>query len=183
MAIVPDHPIWQRNRRKHHGGAWREYTKFSSTNDPPSPRGPGVSPAHCSKCELPENEDNSPLITSDYCSGSSQSSPEDQCSTSSFNMTGIMWCWNKRRDSGVQGRWVWCKGPGKIISFVTHRDHQQAKLSYLLTWHGLFLWWRLSLMFRSDKSKSPAWRNVWLKESHTLFALVIYLVFILKSQV
>ncbi|XP_022788009.1 speedy protein A-like [Stylophora pistillata] len=30
MSIVSDHPIWQRKRRNHHGGAWRDYMKDAS---------------------------------------------------------------------------------------------------------------------------------------------------------
>lgn len=53
-----------------------------------SPRGPGTAPFQCSKCEAPEVEVNSPMMTSDYYSCSSQSS-EDENFNSSFNMQGI----------------------------------------------------------------------------------------------
>lgn len=84
MAIVSDHPVWRRTRRNHHGGAWRDYLRDTS-NDCTSPRGPGTAPFQCSKCE-----GNSPMLTSDYYSCSSQSSSEDENTTSSFNMKGIV---------------------------------------------------------------------------------------------
>ncbi|XP_020618242.1 speedy protein A-like [Orbicella faveolata] len=83
MAIVSDHPVWRRTRRNHHGGAWRDYLRDTS-NDCTSPRGPGTAPFQCSKCE-----GNSPMLTSDYYSCSSQSSSEDENTTSSFNMKDL----------------------------------------------------------------------------------------------
>ena len=53
-----------------------------------SPRGPGAVPFHCSKCRDPKSDKNSPMMTSDYYSCSSQSSSEDENSNSSFNMQG-----------------------------------------------------------------------------------------------
>ena len=54
-----------------------------------SPRGPGTAPFQCTKCEDPQSDDDSPMMTSDYYSCSSQSSSEDENSNSSFNMQGI----------------------------------------------------------------------------------------------
>ena len=54
-----------------------------------SPRGPGTAPFQCSKCDDTKSEENSPMMTSDYYSCSSQSSSEDENSNSSFNMRGI----------------------------------------------------------------------------------------------
>ncbi|KAL9952402.1 hypothetical protein ACROYT_G039652 [Oculina patagonica] len=88
MSIVSDHPIWQRTRRNHHGGAWRDYMRDSS-NDCTSPRGPGTAPFQCSKCQDPKSEQDSPMLTSDYYSCSSQSSSEDENSNSSFNMKDL----------------------------------------------------------------------------------------------
>ena len=85
MAIVPDHPIWRRSRRRHHGGAWREYAKGSSS-EATSPRGPGTSPAQCPRCAQCGPEEYQ--ATSDYHSGSSESSADEQSSSSSFNMAG-----------------------------------------------------------------------------------------------
>ena len=53
-----------------------------------SPRGPGAAPFQCTKCKDPESKENSPAITSDYCTCSSQSSSEDEHYNSSFNMKG-----------------------------------------------------------------------------------------------
>lgn len=75
--IVPDHPIWRRSRRSHHGGAWR-YNYMSDVDPSSSPRGPGSSPVNCSKCKVPlSNLNDTPTSTSDY---SSQSSTEDESS-------------------------------------------------------------------------------------------------------
>ena len=75
--MVPDHPIWQRTRKRHHGGAWREYAKPSTDE---SPRGPGCSPIYCNKCKEHQEEDRSPFPTSDYFSCSSlESSAGDEC--------------------------------------------------------------------------------------------------------
>ena len=93
MSIVSDHPIWQRKRRNHHGGAWRDYMKDTS-NECASPRGPGTAPFQCSKCHDPSSKGNSPMVTSDYYSCSSQSSSEDETFNSSFNMQGT--CGNLR---------------------------------------------------------------------------------------
>ena len=87
MSIVSDHPIWQRKRRNHHGGAWRDYMK-DTNNECASPRGPGTAPFQCSKCHDPSSKGNSPMVTSDYYSCSSQSSSEDETFNSSFNMQG-----------------------------------------------------------------------------------------------
>ena len=55
-----------------------------------SPRGPGTAPFQCSKCDDdPLSEEDSPMMTSDYCSCSSQSSSEDENFNTSFNMQGI----------------------------------------------------------------------------------------------
>ena len=55
-----------------------------------SPRGPGTAPFQCSKCDDdPPIEEDSPMMTSDYCSCSSQSSSEDENFNTSFNMQGI----------------------------------------------------------------------------------------------
>lgn len=76
MMIVPDHPIWWRERKAHHGGAWRNYA--ASDDDPVcSPRGPGSSPVICSKCRVPSKAFHSHTTTSDY---SSQSSSEEDVS-------------------------------------------------------------------------------------------------------
>ncbi|XP_027050119.1 speedy protein A-like [Pocillopora damicornis] len=88
MSIVSDHPIWQRKRRNHHGGAWRDYMKDTS-NECASPRGPGTAPFQCSKCHDPSSKGNSPMVTSDYYSCSSQSSSEDETFNSSFNMQDL----------------------------------------------------------------------------------------------
>lgn len=93
MSIVSDHPIWQRKRRNHHGGAWRDYMK-DTNNECASPRGPGTAPFQCSKCHDPSSKGNSPMVTSDYYSCSSQSSSEDETFNSSFNMQGT--CGNLR---------------------------------------------------------------------------------------
>ena len=42
--MAPQHTIWQRCRRRHHGGAIRSYAK------PPSPRYGRTSPAYCEHC-------------------------------------------------------------------------------------------------------------------------------------
>lgn len=42
--MAPHHQIWQRCRRRHHGGAIRAYAK------PPSPRYGRTSPAYCEHC-------------------------------------------------------------------------------------------------------------------------------------
>ena len=42
--MAPRHEIWQRHRRRHHGGAIRAYAK------PPSPQYGRTSPAHCKHC-------------------------------------------------------------------------------------------------------------------------------------
>lgn len=78
MKIVPDHPIWWRERKQHHGGAWRTYTYNTDNDALYSPRGPGSSPVKCMKCQsdLSSLED-SPSTTSDY---SSQSSTQDSTS-------------------------------------------------------------------------------------------------------
>ncbi|KAK3739935.1 hypothetical protein QZH41_015975 [Actinostola sp. cb2023] len=76
MMIVPDHPIWWRERKPHHGGAWRSYSQSQVPDDDPScsPRGPGSSPVICSKCRAPSKLTDTPTTTSDY---SSQSSSEE----------------------------------------------------------------------------------------------------------
>ncbi|XP_031559894.1 speedy protein A-like [Actinia tenebrosa] len=82
MMIVPDHPIWWRSRRPHHGGAWRD-NSISDVDPSSSPRGPGSSPVICSKCRVPHSKQNdTPTSTSDY---SSQSSSESS-GFSSFDM-------------------------------------------------------------------------------------------------
>ncbi|XP_068683106.1 speedy protein A-like [Montipora capricornis] len=88
MSIVADHPIWRRTRRNHHGGAWREYMRDANSLCT-SPRGPGAAPFQCTKCKDPESKENSPAITSDYCTCSSQSSSEDEHYNSSFNMKDL----------------------------------------------------------------------------------------------
>ena len=89
MSIVSDHPVWQRTRRGHHGGAWRDYMRDTNSLCT-SPRGPGTAPFQCSKCDDdPPSEEDSPMMTSDYCSCSSQSSSEDENFNTSFNMQGI----------------------------------------------------------------------------------------------
>lgn len=42
--MAPEHEIWQRNRRRHHGGAIRAYTK------PRSPQYGRTSPVYCEHC-------------------------------------------------------------------------------------------------------------------------------------
>ena len=59
-----------------------------TSNECTSPRGPGTAPFQCYKCQDPKSEENSPMITSDYYSCSSQSSSEDDNLNSSFNMQG-----------------------------------------------------------------------------------------------
>ncbi|XP_066213938.1 speedy protein C isoform X1 [Saccopteryx leptura] len=49
MANEPSHWAWTRERRPHHGGAQRSCPKARV----PLPRGPGLSPPHCSLCGLP----------------------------------------------------------------------------------------------------------------------------------
>ncbi|XP_014700348.1 speedy protein C isoform X1 [Equus asinus] len=49
MAKEPSHWAWTRERRPHHGRAQRSRPKARV----PLPRGPGLSPPHCSLCGLP----------------------------------------------------------------------------------------------------------------------------------
>ncbi|XP_058383347.1 speedy protein C isoform X1 [Diceros bicornis minor] len=49
MAKEPSHWAWTRDRRPHHGRAQRSCPKAQV----PLPRGPGLSPPHCSLCGLP----------------------------------------------------------------------------------------------------------------------------------
>ncbi|XP_028398839.1 speedy protein A-like [Dendronephthya gigantea] len=49
MSIAPSHPIWQRTRKPHHGGAIPENSFLEEVNL--TPRGPGASPLHCKQCE------------------------------------------------------------------------------------------------------------------------------------
>ncbi|XP_044163499.1 LOW QUALITY PROTEIN: speedy protein 1-A-like [Acropora millepora] len=101
MSIVADHPIWRRTRRNHHGGAWREYMRVTSTLCT-SPRGPGSVPFQCIQCEAPESKENSPAITSDYCSCSSQSSSEDENYNSRFDLQDLK---NVLQRSNNKRRW------------------------------------------------------------------------------
>lgn len=48
MSLYPDHVIWQRERKEHHGGAIRRYDE--SSEDCFIPIGPNGSPAHCDLC-------------------------------------------------------------------------------------------------------------------------------------
>ncbi|EDO43042.1 predicted protein, partial [Nematostella vectensis] len=57
MSIAPDHPVWWRRRRSHHGGAWRDYTK-SEEDQSASPRGHNSSPVFCSMCHAASKRDN-----------------------------------------------------------------------------------------------------------------------------
>lgn len=49
MAKEPSHWAWTRERRPHHGGVQRSCSKAQV----PLPRGPGLSPPHCSLCGSP----------------------------------------------------------------------------------------------------------------------------------
>ncbi|KAF5399163.1 speedy protein A [Paragonimus heterotremus] len=49
MSIVPDHPIWRRERPRYHGKVTRAYAKEKDSN---VPRGPEQSPPYCMACQL-----------------------------------------------------------------------------------------------------------------------------------
>lgn len=55
MSIAPSHPIWQRTRKPHHGGAIPENSSIEDINL--TPRGPDASPLCCKQCEELENLD------------------------------------------------------------------------------------------------------------------------------
>ena len=55
MAIAPNHPIWKRMRKPHHGGAMRELSLPDGNSICLSPRGPGASPLYCRNCEEDKN--------------------------------------------------------------------------------------------------------------------------------
>ena len=79
MSIVPNHPIWKRTRKPHHGGAIPEMS--SSLEDINlTPRGPDASPLYCKQCEELENMDSgssgylsSPQSKEVFCKGESKS--------------------------------------------------------------------------------------------------------------
>lgn len=48
--LCPDHPLWQRERQSHHGGASRLYPPDDEM--PYNPKGPGRSPTFCTQCTL-----------------------------------------------------------------------------------------------------------------------------------
>ncbi|KAF6771853.1 hypothetical protein AHF37_08580 [Paragonimus kellicotti] len=52
MSIVPDHPIWTRERPHYHGKVIRTYAKEKDSN---VPRGPEQSPPYCMACQLASN--------------------------------------------------------------------------------------------------------------------------------
>ncbi|XP_076971079.1 speedy protein C [Tamandua tetradactyla] len=67
MAKEPSHWVWMRERRPHHGGAQRGCPEALLS----LPRGPGLSPPHCSLCGLPPSH---PLPGSSKCP-----SPTPEC--------------------------------------------------------------------------------------------------------
>ena len=82
MGIIPDHHIWQRERRAHHGGATRDYSRLLDVDGEVSPKEPGSEPTFCQKCA--ECKQNEQLIVSQADSETTDSdltsSPESSCS-------------------------------------------------------------------------------------------------------
>ena len=75
MSIAPNHPVWQRIRKAHHGGAIPEMS-LSIEDMNLTPRGPGASPLYCKQCEDLESLDtgssgylSSPQCREIFCKG------------------------------------------------------------------------------------------------------------------